>query len=168
GWAAAITLGAIVAPPDASAAIAVLRRVSPPYRVSVILEGESLFNDASALLVYRIAAAAAMTGTFSGWSVAPMLTLTWGGGVIAFILIGLQLRGIVTRLDASEWRTYGVCAIAVCAAVIITRIVWVMSHNTLARWRIRRFGARLPRPMTLPTVGSGLIISWSGMRGIVS
>ena len=253
GWAAAITLGAIVAPPDASAAIAVLRRVSPPYRVSVILEGESLFNDASALLVYRIAAAAAMTGSFSGWSVAPMLTLTWGGGVIAgfllahlylrltaavrdipisilmqfistfavwilaerigvsaiitvvcyamtlarhaparmdaprriasfavwdvavfvlnviaFILIGLQLRGIVTRLDASEWRTYGVCAIAVCAAVIITRIVWVMSHNTLARWRIRRFGARLPRPMTLPTIGSGLIISWSGMRGIVS
>ena len=83
GWAAAITLGAIVAPPDASAAIAVLRRVSPPYRVSVILEGESLFNDASALLVYRIAAAAAMTGSFSGWSVAPMLTLTWGGGVIA-------------------------------------------------------------------------------------
>jgi monovalent cation/hydrogen antiporter len=43
-----------------------------------------------------------------------------------------------------------------------------MSHNTIARWRIRRFGARLPRPMFLPTPGSGLIISWSGMRGIVS
>ncbi len=43
-----------------------------------------------------------------------------------------------------------------------------MSHNTIARWRIRRFGARVPRPMFLPTLGSGLIISWSGMRGIVS
>jgi monovalent cation/hydrogen antiporter len=252
-WAAAITLGAIVAPPDASAAIAVLRRVSPPHRVSVILEGESLFNDASALLVYRIAAAAAMTGAFSGWSVAPMLALTWGGGVVAgvflarlylrltvavldipisilmqfistfavwilaerigvsaiiavvcyamtiarhaparmdaqhriasyavwdvtvfvlnvlaFILIGLQLRGIVTRLDSSEWRIYGLCALAICAAVIMTRIVWVMSHNMVARWRIRHFGARLPRPMTLPTLGGGLIISWCGMRGIVS
>jgi len=253
GWAAAITLGAIVAPPDASAAVAVLRRIAPPHRVSVILEGESLFNDASALLVYRIAAAAAMTGGFSGWSVAPELALTWGGGalagillarlflrltasvqdipisillqfistfavwifavrigvsaiitvvcyamiisryaparmdaahriasyavwdvavfvlnVMAFILIGLQLRGIVTRLDASEWRTYGMCAIAVCAAVIITRILWVMAHTTIARWRVRHFGVRLRRPMKLPTFRGGLIISWCGMRGIVS
>src|SRR6476661_2181121 len=62
GWAAAITLGAIVAPPDASAATAVLRQLSLPHRLLVILEGESLFNDASALLVYRISAAAAVTG----------------------------------------------------------------------------------------------------------
>ena len=54
-WAAAIALGAIVAPPDASAATAVLRRLRPPHRLLVILEGESLFNDASALLIYRIA-----------------------------------------------------------------------------------------------------------------
>jgi len=253
GWAAAITLGAIVAPPDASAATAVLRRMSLPQRVLTILEGESLFNDASALLVYRIAAAAAMTGAFFGWSVAPMLALTWGGGVVAgvllarlylrltvavrdipisiltqfistfavwilaerigvsaiiavvcyamiiarhapvrmdaqrriasyavwdvtvfvlnvlaFVLIGLQLRAIMTRLDASEWRIYGLCAIAVCAAVVVTRVVWVMSHNGIARWRIRHFGARLPHPMLLPTVGTGLIISWCGMRGIVS
>src|SRR6185312_2492487 len=45
-WAAALTLGAIVAPPDASAAVAVLRRLRPPHRMVVILEGESLFNDA--------------------------------------------------------------------------------------------------------------------------
>src|SRR5690348_10939467 len=48
-WAAAIALGAIVAPPDASAATAVLGKLRPPHRVVVILEGESLFNDASAL-----------------------------------------------------------------------------------------------------------------------
>jgi monovalent cation/hydrogen antiporter len=252
-WAAAITLGAIVAPPDASAAAAVLRRLKLPHRVLVILEGESLFNDASALLVYRIAAAAAVTGVFYSWNVLPMLVLMCGGGVVAgialarlylwvtarlrdipiaivlqfistfavwivadhiglsaiitvvcyamtlarhvpariearqrvasyivwevvifvlnvlaFVLIGLQLRAIITRLDATEWRIYGLCVIAVCAAVIVTRIVWWMSHNTIARWRIRRFGARVPRPMFLPTIGSGLIISWSGMRGIVS
>lgn len=61
-----------------------------------------------------------------------------------------------------------VFAVVICVTMIVTRIVWCMSHNTIARWRIRRFGARLPRPMFLPTLGSGLIISWSGMRGIVS
>src|SRR6187549_2244678 len=54
-WAAAIALGAIVAPPDAAAATAVLKQLRPPHRLLVILEGESLFNDASALLVHRMA-----------------------------------------------------------------------------------------------------------------
>ena len=58
-WAAAIALGAIVAPPDAAAATAVLKQLRPPHRLLVILEGESLFNDASALLVYRLAVGAA-------------------------------------------------------------------------------------------------------------
>src|SRR5215218_4973799 len=52
-WGAAIALGAIVAPPDAAAATTVLKQLRPPHRLLVILEGESLFNDASALLVYR-------------------------------------------------------------------------------------------------------------------
>ena len=86
-WAAAIALGAIVAPPDASAATAVLRKLRPPHRLMVILEGESLFNDASALLAYRIAVGAAITGTFSGWSLLPMLLLTCGGGVIFGIVL---------------------------------------------------------------------------------
>ena len=50
-WAVAIALGAIVAPPDAAAATAVLKQLRPPHRLLVILEGESLFNDASALLI---------------------------------------------------------------------------------------------------------------------
>jgi CPA1 family monovalent cation:H+ antiporter len=54
-WPVAVALGALVAPPDASAATAVLRELRPPHRVLVILEGESLFNDASALLIYRVA-----------------------------------------------------------------------------------------------------------------
>jgi monovalent cation/hydrogen antiporter len=54
-WAAAIALGAIVAPPDAVAATAVLRPLRPPHRLLTILEGESLLNDASALLIYRLA-----------------------------------------------------------------------------------------------------------------
>ncbi|HKP98037.1 MAG TPA: cation:proton antiporter, partial [Fibrobacteria bacterium] len=62
GWASAIALGAIVAPPDASAATAVLRKLRPPHRLMVILEGESLFNDAASLLIYRVAVGAAVTG----------------------------------------------------------------------------------------------------------
>ena len=54
-WAVAIALGAIVAPPDAAAATAILRQVNLPYRILKILEGESLLNDASALLIYRVA-----------------------------------------------------------------------------------------------------------------
>src|SRR5947207_1298570 len=54
-WAPAIALGAIVAPPDAAAATAVLRHLRPPHRILTILEGESLLNDASALLIYRLA-----------------------------------------------------------------------------------------------------------------
>jgi NhaP-type Na+/H+ or K+/H+ antiporter len=57
-WAAAIALGAIVAPPDAAAAVAILSQVKLPYRMVKVLEGESLLNDASALLIYRIAVGA--------------------------------------------------------------------------------------------------------------
>src|SRR6187397_354628 len=57
-WAPAIALGAIVAPPDAVAATAVLRQLRPPHRILTILEGESLLNDATALLIYRLAVGA--------------------------------------------------------------------------------------------------------------
>src|SRR5258705_1037531 len=86
-WPVAITLGAIVAPPDASAATAVLRRLRPPHRLLVILEGESLFNDASALLVYRIAVGATATGFLSGWTVLPtLLVVTLGSVVLGLVL----------------------------------------------------------------------------------
>ena len=64
-WAAAIALGAIVAPPDAAAATAVLRQVRLPHRLLTILEGESLLNDATALLIYRVSVGAMLAGAFS-------------------------------------------------------------------------------------------------------
>ena len=54
------------------------------------------------------------------------------------------------------------------ATVILVRIVWVMAYNTYARWKVRRFGFHPPRPMLPPTVGGGLIVSWCGMRGVVT
>jgi len=64
-WAAAFALGAIVSPPDAIAATSVIRRLSVPHRIETILEGESLVNDATALVALQFAIAALMTGTFS-------------------------------------------------------------------------------------------------------
>lgn len=85
-WAAAVALGAIVAPPDAAAATTILRAVRPPHRVTVILEGESLFNDASALLIYRFAVAAAVTGSFSLAYVAPRAVAVLAGSIAAGFL----------------------------------------------------------------------------------
>lgn len=64
-WAAAVALGAIVSPPDAVAAESILKRLPIPQRVVSVLEGESLVNDASALILYRGAVAALVTGLFS-------------------------------------------------------------------------------------------------------
>jgi CPA1 family monovalent cation:H+ antiporter len=65
GWASAFVLGAIVSPPDAVAAAAIFERFGVPRRVMAILDGEALLNDGTALVIYRFAVAAAMTGTFS-------------------------------------------------------------------------------------------------------
>ena len=91
-WAAAFCLGAIVSPPDAVAATAVMSRIGVPRRIITVLEGESLVNDASALVLYRAAVMAMVTGTFS-------LAATTGAFVLvatAGVLIGLGV-GWVTR-----------------------------------------------------------------------
>jgi NhaP-type Na+/H+ or K+/H+ antiporter len=71
-------------------------------------------------------------------------------------------------LDPADRGRYFAVAGAVLLTVIVVRIAWHMSFNAVLRWRIRRFGFHPPRPMLRPTVRSGLIISWAGMRGIVS
>ncbi|MFL6654653.1 MAG: cation:proton antiporter [Sulfurifustis sp.] len=252
-WAAAIALGAVVAPPDAVAATAVLRPLRPPHRLLTILEGESLLNDASALLIYRLAVVAVAAGGFSVAEVAPTFLLAVAGSVVvgpalgwlvlrltervqhvptsvilqfvstlgvwvladrvglsgvlttvcyaialartapqrmparmripsyavwdtvvfalnilAFIFIGLQIRPILESLEAADQTRYFAVAGAVLLTVIVVRFAWHMSFNSFVRWRHRRRGFHPPRPMLRPTVGSGLVISWAGMRGIVS
>ena len=250
-WPAAIALGAIVAPPDAAAATAVLKQMRPPHRLLVILEGESLFNDASALLVYRLAVAAAVAGSFSAWSALPLLAVVSLGSVLvgavlsrlllfivgrirdvatsviiqfvttfavwilaerlrlsgiitivtfailtarsaparmparlripsyavwevvvfvlnvlAFILVGLQLRPILQRLDRPELFDYLATAAAVCAVVIIVRMLWALAYAFAERWP-RRHQAH-PRSGPRDSLRSAIAIGWSGMRGIVT
>ncbi|HYH06330.1 MAG TPA: sodium:proton antiporter [Thermoanaerobaculia bacterium] len=98
-WTAAIALGAIVAPPDAAAATAVLKQLRPPNRLLVILEGESLFNDASALLIYRFAVAASVTGLVSGWSFAGTLLGVGVGSVVLALVLSRIVLFIVARIE---------------------------------------------------------------------
>lgn len=250
-WPVAVTLGAIVAPPDASAATAVLNELRPPHRILIILEGESLFNDAIALLVYRAAVGVVATGklypaipslalaalasvilgfclgrlmmavtgrlkhvatailmqflgVFWVWILAERLGLSgiitlvcfaitvaqispfqtharlripsyavWEVMVfvlnlLVFILVGFQLKPLLHRLSRAEMVHYLTVGAAVCATAILVRMAWVMSYNTVLRWKNHRFGARLARPMMLPTFQGGMVISWCGMRGIVT
>jgi CPA1 family monovalent cation:H+ antiporter len=88
--------------------------------------------------------------------------------ILAFIFIGLQIRPILDRIEPELRGRYFFFAGAVLVTVIGVRIAWHMSFNAVVRWRDRRHGFNPPRPMLRPTVGSGLVISWAGMRGIVS
>jgi len=80
-WASAVALGAIVAPPDAAAATTILRQVSLPYRMLKILEGESLLNDASSLLIYRAAVGAIAAQHLSWGEFAPQLLVALAGSL---------------------------------------------------------------------------------------
>lgn len=92
GWAAALCLGAIVSPPDAVAATAVLSRVGVPRRMISVLEGESLVNDATALVLYRAAVAAMISGTFSLGRTAGAFVMVAAIGVLVGLAVGWLLR----------------------------------------------------------------------------
>src|SRR5205814_4796724 len=87
-WAAAFALGAIVSPPDAIAATAVIRRLSVPHRIESILEGESLVNDATALVALQFAVAALLTGSFSIGAASARFILVAIGGVAFGLIVG--------------------------------------------------------------------------------
>jgi Na+/H+ antiporter len=88
-WAAAFALGAIVSPPDAVAATAILSRLHIPRRVVTVLEGESLVNDASGLVLYKFAVAAVLTGGFSFFDASAQFAVVSLGGIVIGIVLGL-------------------------------------------------------------------------------
>lgn len=254
-WAVAVALGAIVAPPDAAAATAVLKQLRPPHRLLVILEGESLFNDASALLIYRLAVGVALAGALSPASVIPLLLVVTVGSVVlgfalsrviipltarihdvaiavvvqfcgtfavwmlaerlhlsgiltvvvfamatarragdviparvripsyavwdfavfvlnvlAFILVGFQLKGILGRIDTATLLAYAGVAAAVCLATILSRIAWVSGAAAWSRWRCRHApdGGERPRDTVGLSTRAAAVVGWCGMRGIVT
>jgi monovalent cation/hydrogen antiporter len=252
-WPLAFTLGAIVSPPDAVAAEAIFERIAVPRRIAATVSGECLVNDATAIVLYRFALAAAVTGTFSllqagfafvevavggvlvgaaaafvlegilrfwvrrgfgdsiiasvvfllapfaaylpaeelnvsgvlaavtaglllsrrstsfidsetrvlGSSVWRLLTFVLNA--FAFLLIGIELPGIVEAL-VPHVRDYVLYGLLVSATVIVVRFAWVFPATYLPRLVSRLFGAHVPYPPWQQVT----VMSWAGMRGIIS
>ncbi len=250
-WAACFALGAIVSPPDAVAAKAVLAQVLLPRRIVVLLEGESLVNDATGLVLFRFAVAAALTGLFDAKQAALSFGVLAVGGVavgvafgsaasvllarlqeprleiigsllaawasyiggeaahvsgvlstvacglvmgwrqhatlsattrlqaravwavvefvlesLVFILIGLSLRGVLTRLDGGSESIPGLlpAASAIVLATVLSRFAWMFPATYLPRFLVPSLRRRDPYPPPAVPV----IMSWAGMRGVVS
>ncbi|HET8976255.1 MAG TPA: cation:proton antiporter, partial [Solirubrobacterales bacterium] len=98
GWAEGLVLGAIVAPTDPVAAIATFDRIGVAARVRLLVEGESMLNDATALVAYRVALAAVVTGTFSAGEAAVDLVLAVAGGIAIGLAIGWAAVRALRRL----------------------------------------------------------------------
>jgi NhaP-type Na+/H+ or K+/H+ antiporter len=246
--AAAVVLGAIVAPPDAAAATAVLRNFSIPRRMDAVLKGESLFNDATALLLFGGALTFLSSGGFRpgvalrlGLAVPggvllglvcaylvryvnPMVKDTLGGNllqfvlsyllwivadhlhlsavlcvitfamtlaritdsttldarmrvqsyavwsavvftlnVFAFLLMGMQARSILARLQPAHLREALSFAVLVVVAVVCTRLVVVTGFNRIEAWWAS--SNNMPAPVKF---GDALFVGWCGMRGFVT
>jgi monovalent cation/hydrogen antiporter len=98
-WPAAFALGAIVSPTDPLAATAIGRRLGVPRRLITVLEGESLVNDATALVAYRVAVAAAVSGTFVAWQAGLRFVVGVAGGVVIGLLVGWLVAELRRRLE---------------------------------------------------------------------
>src|SRR5512144_516734 len=98
-WTVALALGAIVAPPDEIAATAIAARLAVPRRIVIILEGESLLNDATALTIYSIAIAAATGGSFAASAGAATFAGAMLGGTVIGLAVGWIIAQVRTRIE---------------------------------------------------------------------
>src|SRR5437870_5395084 len=99
GWAGAFALGGIVSPPDAVAATTIFQRLGVPRRIVTVLEGESLINDATALVAYRFAVAAVVTGAFSFGEATLQLGMVAVGGVLIGLAVGFAVVLVEKLVD---------------------------------------------------------------------
>src|SRR5712691_8603759 len=98
-WPVCFVLGALVAPTDAVAANAIASRLGIPRRLRTLIEGESLINDATALVAYRFAVAAVLTGSFSFWHATWRFAVDVAGGVAIGLAVGFVVRQIRHRMN---------------------------------------------------------------------
>jgi Na+/H+ antiporter len=98
-WSSAFVLGAIVSPTDPLAATSIARRLGVPRKLVTIVEGESLINDGTGLVLYRVAVAAVVTGSFSAFYTGGLFVVTAGGGIAVGLAVGWLVRQIRIRLD---------------------------------------------------------------------
>src|SRR5881409_1551055 len=98
-WPSAFVLGAIVSPTDPLAATTIARRLGVPRKLVTIVEGESLVNDGTGLVLYRVAVAAVVTGSFSTFYTGGLFVVVAGGGIAVGLLVGWIVRQVRRRLD---------------------------------------------------------------------
>src|SRR4051812_32608111 len=122
-WATAFVLGAILAPTDPIAAEAIFRRLGVPGRVSTIVGGESLVNDGTGLVAYRLAVAAVVTGAFSLWEAGLDFLLVGGGGIV----LGLILAWVLLPL----WKRVSDPSIFIALSLLTPYAVYVLAEEVL-------------------------------------
>jgi monovalent cation/hydrogen antiporter len=98
-WPSAFVLGAIVSPTDPLAATSIARRLGIPRKLVTIVEGESLVNDGTGLVAYRVAVAAVVTGSFSASYTGGLFVVVAAGGIAVGLLVGWIIRQVRRRLD---------------------------------------------------------------------
>lgn len=155
-WPLAFLLGAIVSPPDAVAATSITKGLGLNRKVITILEGESLLNDASALIAYRYAVAAVTTGTFVLWQAGLQFLLVAGGGILLGLLLGYVfvfahkkitnnpivetsltlLSPFVTYLAAEHLHVSGVLAVVSSGLMMSWRAPEIFSYQARMRTRV--------------------------------
>jgi monovalent cation/hydrogen antiporter len=140
-WSVGFLLGAIVAPPDVVAPLAIARKLGLPRRILIVLEGEGLANDATALILYRFAVAAISTGLFS----LPQAAGTFGVIVVAELLFGAVVGWLSLRMRHR-------------ARDPQVEITLSLLTPYLAFWIPHHFGGS----GVIATVACGLYISWNG------
>ena len=138
-WAACFALGAIVSPPDAVSARAVLKGVSLPRRLTALLEGESLLNDATGLILLRFAVAATLSGVFHSGEAIQMFLMVAIGGALVGLAIGAIWVFITKRLK--------------------DRMLVVVTAGLLG-WTAYLTGEALHVSGVIATVTAGLVLGW--------
>ena len=154
-WPLAFLLGAIVSPPDAAAASSTIKGLGLNKQVVSILEGESLVNDASALIAYRYALAASITGGFLFWQAGLQFLLVAGGGILIGLVVGCLLvllhkaihnyptvetsltllTPFLSYLFAEEVHASGILAVVSTGVLISWRAPEIFSYRTRMRTR---------------------------------
>src|SRR3954468_13044399 len=140
-WPIGFLLGAIVAPPDVVAPLAIARQLNLPRRLLLVLEGEGLANDATALILYRFAVVAVGTGAFS---------LAQAAGTFAVIVVGEIAYGIAVGWASLRLRRW--------AQDPRVEITLSLMTPYVAYWVPEHFGGS----GVLATVACGLYVSWTG------
>lgn len=139
-WAACFALGAIVSPPDAVAARAVLQRVTLPRRLQALLEGESLLNDATGLVLFRFAVAATLSGVFDVGAATMSFAVVAIGGVVVGIVVATLWLAMMRRLMHDD--------------------MLVVGFATLLCWATYLAGEALHVSGVIATVTAGIVFGW--------